>query len=237
MRVLVTRPKAQAALTVARLAEAGHSVLVASVTEVDALSVIWPEGAFDAVVATSPNALRFVPPGRLVGLVTKPLYAVGQSTAQAARDLGFTEVFASSGTATALAEGLTGPAAPHGRLLYLAGTPRKPVLEERLRAAGRAFETVVLYRAVIAPGLPAAARQALTGGEIDAVLHHSREAASRFAKLVIADGVQGSVGGILHACLSRDVAEGLAALGPLPDVRVASYPTDAALLTLLDDRR
>ena len=237
MRVLVTRPRAQAALTAARLAEAGHSVLVASVTEVEALPAIWPVGIFDAVVATSPNALRCVPPERRAGLLHLPLHAVGQATAQAARDLGFATVSASSGTATALAEDLTCCEAPHVRLLYLAGTPRKPVLEERLHSAGRTMVTVVLYRAVIAPELPAAALQALTCGKIDAVLHHSREAAARFAHLVIEAGAGGAAGTVLHACLSHDVAEGLAALGPLPHVRVAPHPTDAALLTLLDERR
>ena len=236
MRVLVTRPVAQAAMTARRLVQNGHEPLIASVTIVEAVAGLWPEGVIDAVLATSPNALRLAPAERVAVLAACPIHVVGLATGEAARKAGFRDVRPSSGHASALADDVLAATAPGHRLLYLAGVPRKPVLEDVLAREGREVVPVVLYHAVSAPDLGAATRQALAAGAVDAVLHHSREAAARFVALAVAAGLQGPVRILRHLCLSGDVAEGLAGLEPL-HIEVAMTPDDAALLALLDQHR
>lgn len=236
MRVLVTRPTAQAALTADRLRRAGHEPVIASVTTVEAVELSWPDAPWDAVLATSPNALRLLPGNRAIKLTTLPIHVVGQATGEAARNAGFRDIRISAGHATALAADVLAHVAPGARLLYLAGMPRKPVLEETLQQAGRLLDVVVLYCAVSAPSLPAEVAAALRAGGVDAVLHHSREAAMRFADLVIDAGLQEAARHMLHLCLSADVGAGLARLD-VRLVRIAPEPTEAALLTLLDERR
>ena len=53
MRVLVTRPRAQAEATAARLAALGHVALVAPLLEIVRTAERPPRGPFDAVIAGS----------------------------------------------------------------------------------------------------------------------------------------------------------------------------------------
>jgi uroporphyrinogen-III synthase len=81
--------------------------------------------------------------------------------------------------------------------------------------------------------LPEPAREALAGGDLDAVLHYSRRSAETALTLVTAAGLHADFAVLRHLCLSDDVAEGLSALSGAT-VKVADRPDEDALLALLD---
>jgi uroporphyrinogen-III synthase len=117
-------------------------------------------------------------------------------------------------------------------LLYLAGEDRAADLSTGLAADGMTVETAVVYRAAKAANFPAAATAALTGGGLDGVLHYSRRSAQAYLDCAIAGGLHTRALSLVHFCLSRAVAEPLAAAG-VADIRVAARPDEGALLDLL----
>src|SRR5450756_2376011 len=231
MRMVVTRPQADSERTAAALRARGHAVLVAPLLRVEPVAADL-SGIWGAVIITSANA-----PGAIVGisaraaLVKLPLIAVGQRSADAARQAGFTDVTSAGGDVRDLvqliAERHTDAAAP---LLYLAGEDRAADLVAELVVHGVAAEMAVVYRAVTAP-FPPALTAALKAGEVDAVLHFSRRSAENYIAGLKQAGIIEQALGVRHFCLARPIAEPLSGAG---SIAVAKRPDEAALIGLLE---
>ncbi|EMD83981.1 uroporphyrinogen-III synthase [Pacificimonas flava] len=180
MRILVTRPAAQAAATAARLRAAGHEAMIAPLVEVRPVRWTLPQGAFDALVATSANAFLA---GMPVPLPDLPLYAVGKATATAARAAGFTDVRTGPG----------GGAAPLYRQMEAEGVRSALHLAgERVKDAAvpdaLTLCRVTVYAAASRP-LTAEARACLAAGGTDWTLLYSAAAAQQFAAECVRAGL------------------------------------------------
>ncbi|MEX0852723.1 MAG: uroporphyrinogen-III synthase, partial [Bauldia sp.] len=93
MRLLVTRPEPDAGETAGRLGGLGHAVVIQPMTRIvfSPEPVDWPEPA--ALVLTSRNAVRGLERWpRAKAWRNLPVFAVGASTAELARRVGFTDV-------------------------------------------------------------------------------------------------------------------------------------------------
>lgn len=233
MRVLVTRPEPDAARTAARLAELGHQVLLSPLLTIEPVAIDRvPAGPFDALAATSANAPRVA--GALVELDAlrgTTLYAVGERTAEAARQAGFATVVVADGDVEALARLLQRSLASGSRVLHLAGEDRAHELGALPAAAGIHVEVLTIYRARAASGLSAQAAAALSSGDLDAVLHYSPRSAATFASLVERQGLVNAAQRPRHYCLSDAVAAPLAAIGVAASV--AQKPNEAELFAML----
>jgi uroporphyrinogen-III synthase len=159
-----------------------------------------------------------------------PAFAVGQRSADAARQAGFKDVTTANGDVRDLMQTLiarrTDTAAP---LLYLAGEDRAADLVGELAAHGIAAEMRVVYRAVTTP-FPPALIATLRAGQVDAVLHFSRRSADNYLAGAKAAGIAGPALAVRHLCLSAQIAE--ASTGAR-HVAVAKRPDEAALIELL----
>ncbi|MBJ6135097.1 uroporphyrinogen-III synthase [Ochrobactrum sp. Q0168] len=133
-RVLVTRPEPAALLTAAKLTEAGFEPVLLPPSRTVPLGFSIPDIRFDALTVTSANAFRHA--GHALPQRDMPLFAVGEGTAHAAREAGFTEVIDGGGDAVRLAETMRKTLPQGARVLYLAGRVRQPIFEERVSAAG-----------------------------------------------------------------------------------------------------
>ena len=227
--LLVTRPIDRAQGTARRLRRAGFSAIVAPALVVEPLDRPPPDGwrHCPAVIATSPRAFLGPVPAALRG---RPLFAVGERTAAAARRAGYATVATGPADGRALADHLLA-AAPAGPLLYLAGHDRSPALERRLAEAGRAVLVWERYRTTPQPAMPAHARAALAAGRIDGVLFYSARTAAAFRAWLD--------GGLARA-LARVRAWGLSdrTLAPVRDLPwaarlAAPRPRENALLRAL----
>jgi uroporphyrinogen-III synthase len=233
MRLLVTRPEPQGERTAAALRARGHEVMLAPlmhiepVTDVNLGRVVWT-----AVLITSANAVRFLNshPSR-TQILALPLLAVGERSAQAAREAGFANVMSADGDVNDLVQRAARAVAKPGPLLYLAGEDRAGDLAGALGAVGYRVNTAVVYRARIDVRLPEVVARALGAGEIDGVLHYSKRSAETF--LAAAAGNQIAINSLKcnHFCLSDQVAEPLRAKGAR--VVVAGRPEEAAVLDLV----
>lgn len=219
--LIVIRPQPGCDVTVAAARALGldaHGFPLFAVRPLD-----WAPPApdcFDALLIGSANALRHGGPA-LAAWRGKPAYAVGRTTADAARAAGLEVIATGHGGLQAMLVAL-GPG--HRRLLRLAGRERV----ELTAPAGVTIEERVLYASEPQP-LPPALSALLAEGAV--VLLHSGEAARHFAALCAAHGLERAR--IALAAIGPRVAaaagQGWAAL------RAAARPDDDALLALANE--
>jgi uroporphyrinogen-III synthase len=208
-RVLVLRPEPGASATVANARRLGLDAFAVPLFEIEPLQWEAPDAArFDGLLLTSANAVRHGGDAlrEMRGL---PVYAVGEATAESARQAGF-DIAA---TGDAGIERLLGSIDSGLRLLHPCGEHRREAAAVRQR-----ISHVPVYRArtIAAPDLGAAP------GCV--ALVHSPRAANRFAELV-KDRVS-----IAVAAISRAAAD--AAGRGWSSVEAAEQPSDHALLAL-----
>ncbi len=207
-RALVLRPEPGNARTVARLRAAGVEAVALPLFEVRPLAwEVSAADAFDALLLTSANAVRFAGAG-LDRLSHLPVVAVGEATAVVAREAGMRVAVTGQGDAAAA----VAAARDFPRLLHLAG---------REYVAIPGITRVIVYASEPVTLASGALVQAV--GKV--VLLHSARAAARFAALA-ADLPRGS---ITLAAISAKVAA--AAGGGWERIVVADAPNDAALVT------
>lgn len=236
MRLLLTRPEADARRTAGLLRARGHSVVIAPLLRIETIAEA-EIGAGAAIVVTSANAAQAVAAHRQkTALCHLPVFAVGARTAHAMREAGFAAVTSADGGVGELSR-LVAARMPKGAsLLYLAGADRAGDLAGDLRGQGFAVETIVIYRAVAPTRLPDAAAGALAGG-LHGVLHFSRRSAESYVDAARAAGQLAVALKPAHFCLSAPIAQPLQRAGAT-EIHIARKPTEAALVELIgSDRR
>jgi uroporphyrinogen-III synthase len=239
VRVLVTRPEPDARRTTAVLKARGHEVVNAPLLRIEPVEAALGDGPFSAVLVTSANAAVGISGHpRLAELRGLRVFAVGDRSAMAMRELGFGTVKSASGGVEDLvrlvAQQLAVPAQhkpTDAPLLYLAGTERSGDSAGALAGLGLAVRVVAVYRAIAATTLPDAVLNALSG--LEGVLHFSRRSAQAYVTAAQKSGVpQLTLKRPIHFCLSAQVAEPLAAAGAA-EIRIAKRPTEADLIDLI----
>lgn len=206
MKLLILRPEPGASESAARAREMGLEPVVAplfTIEGVDAGPI--DAGDYDAVLLTSANGARHAPAG-LTGLAC---FAVGEGTAAAAAQAGFSDVRVGPGDGAAAAAMIA--AAGMKRAVHLCGREHL-ALEE----AGVSIERRVVYAAEPLAGEP------FYGPAV--ALIHSARAADRFARLARDKST------IALAAISA--AAGEAAGDGWAAKAVAAAPRDQALLEL-----
>lgn len=200
-RLLILRPEPGASASVARARAMGIEALACPLFEVVPVPWTVVPDDYDGIVATSANAFRHGGVG-LDALRALPVHAVGEATAKAAREAGFS--FASVGDGGAAAMAL-----PPGRWLHLAG-------RDHVRVPGTTAVVVYESRALDPAPLPDVA------GMVIAV--HSARAGARLAELA-SDRASASIVAI-SAAAAEACGPGWA------EVAVADVPREAAVLAL-----
>ena len=234
MNVLVLRPERAAVRTAEGLRRLGHTPIVAPVLTIEDIPSEIPAQDYQAVLATSANGLRKLARRPEIGRLSRlPLIAVGDRTAEAGREAGFTTIHVAEGDGRGLVTMACGLFATPARFLHAAGADRAFDVAGALARYGHDVTVIELYRATAAAALPAAAAAALGAGEIDAVLHHSRRIAETFLSLSDAAGLGQRVRALGHVALSERVAGALRA-GACERVAVALRPDEAALFSALE---
>jgi len=211
MAVLVTRPHPDSATTADALRARGYEVLQAPMLRFEPVACSGLDAEFGAVLATSANALRAVEGQLGEGLLKRPVFAVGETTAAAASKAGFGKVTAADGDAAALRDlVLAGVKKRQFRkgdaLLYLAGSDLSRDLASEFAADGLNVVTVTTYRMAALASLPREVCEAFAANTIQAVLHYSQRSARAFLDASRAEGVEISALAVPHCCLSQNIA-------------------------------
>ena len=230
-RILVTRPEPGASATAERLKAMGFSPVVLPLTRIVPAPPSDP-GPCDAVAATSANALRHAPKALLAALEEKPLFAVGEATAEAARQAGFRAAHAAAGTAADLAALIASALPPGARILHLAGRDRTAGFGEELRRLGFGIEVAETYRAEEVSYSTDFLSRALETGPLWGALVFSTRGGALLAKIEMREEAKEALEGARFFCISAKAAAPYAGRR----IAVAAAPTEEAVLALLSSQ-
>lgn len=227
MRIVVTRPEPAGERTAAALRARGHDVLVAPLMRIEPVAADLT-GRWQGVIVTSANAPSAAA-AKNPSLLGLPTLAVGERSARAARDAGFTNVMSADGDARKLMK-LIASSGTRGPLLYLAGEDRATDLGGELATHGIEVATRVVYRAVTA-AFPPELIAAVESGDIEAAMHFSARSAANYVSGAKAAGLLPQALDLRQLCLSAQVAAPLAAAGA-KSIAISPRPDEAALIEL-----
>jgi uroporphyrinogen-III synthase len=223
MRLIVTRPEEDAGGVAQALRQRGHEVLLAPLIKIiPRPDVAVPDLPFQAVCLTSANAARHLPQS-----VSRKASAFtpGAQSAAAAMRAGFGHVEAKGGNMQGLAAHVVACLDPDkGPILYIAGSETSGDLAGLLREAGFQVVKVVAYDAV-PQKLPFTVAELASAQGV--LLYSARTAkiwAQEMARLEFFPRAT-------HFCLSAQISRSLPEKWRL---RVATEPSEAALLALID---
>jgi uroporphyrinogen III methyltransferase/synthase len=244
-RIVVTRPRGQAAALADRLEERGAEVVVFPTIALEppedeaALDrAVAAAGGYDWIVFTSANGVRvffarFAAQSRDVrALASAQLAAIGPETAaELERRLLRPAVVPPDHRAEGLLAALTDDQVRGRRILLPRAAGARPILPEELRRRGARVDEVIAYRAVPPRDADVAGlRAALAAGAIDAVAFTSSSTVTNFVDLLGAATLRALVrdGRPAIACIGPVTADTARALG-LPVEIVPERYTAAAL--------
>lgn len=230
VKVINTRPAPDADAFTAAIRAAGAEAVLSPVMAIRFRDEAAPVEEGEALAFTSANGIRAF--ARASPQRRQKIFAVGDATAEEARRLGFSAIETADGDVNSLAALI---AATKGslKILHLAGSDRAGDLVAALASRGVPARRLVLYDAVPAADLSAAARAALAA--------EPRECAvglfsPRSAALFYAQSVRGGVEDRLSEATLLALSEAVAAAA-LPDrwrtVKIAGERTLDAMAALI----
>jgi len=243
-RILVTRPRHQAPEFARALEALGAEVeavavmnlaRVAPPAAVAAAVQRCARGDFDQVVFTSVNAVSLVmeaarQTGVALGSAPVRTVAIGPATARALVAAGWrADRVPALYVAEAVADQMVGEGVGGQRIWLPRAAEARPVLLERLRAAGATVEVLALYRTATALGERERLQRLLGGAALDAITFTSSSTVRHF------HAVRGPVpwpAGAAVACIGPVTAQTAAEHGYAPDI-IAEEHTGAGLARAL----
>lgn len=236
MRLLVTRPEPDATREADALNALGHETVRSPLLEIEFLPDVplQLDGA-QALVITSRNALRALAthPERDRALEL-PLFAVGEATAWAAREVGFSEVTIGPGTGAGLQPIICSEVHPdNGPLVHVGAEKVAFDLKGALEEDGFELRRAILYRSHPVDSLSEDIVSDLKSGAFDGVLLLSPRTARTFARLATRYGLVTEAKGLVCYCLSKAIAETVAPLGFA--VRMPQFAREEDLFAFLDE--
>ena len=233
--IVVTRPQPGADKTARHLAARGFAPVVCPLTQIVPIDLPvggWPQTAFDGMAMTSANAARHAPEALVGSMRDKPLFAVGEATAMAARERGFMEVHSADGDVDDLAALIGDRCAAGARLLYLCGRTRTGDLEGKLGGSGMIVTVHEVYETKIVSQITDSICDILAPVSPSAMVFHSAESARALSELASSQDIHVSENTIFFA-ISERVADTLMQHFANRIV-VAANPTEAELLAVIE---
>ena len=218
LRVAITRAQPEADRTAERVRARGAEAIVAPLLTIVPCGYDTSTSGAQAIIFTSTNGVRAFPDAR--GARERLVLAVGDATANAAREAGFINVRSADGDANALVDLAKRELDPaNGKLVHISGDHVGGDVSGKLRAAGFSVDWRLAYASIAAMILPGALL-----GPLDVVLFHSTRAAETFSALGAPNADKLTAG-----CLSESVAQA-AAKSSWKRIITAPHPREDDLL-------
>ena len=234
MRLLVTRPEPDASAFAEELCGLGHEPILQPLLEFQVLDFdLEPLRAGEVLIITSGNSLRALQErGVSKDILGKPLYCVGEQTAERALQAGFETVLEVAGTGEELAGKIIASARRDALLAHIMGEHMAFDIVGALAREGFSVQSVTVYSMDACARFRPPVDAMLTAGEVDGVILMSPRTAEIYVSLCHRHGILDCAKTPIYFCISQNVAAKLASLKP-NHVRVSAKPSRKALLELL----
>lgn len=232
--VIVTRPEPGLSETMAAVADAGWLPLASPALVVQRHTLRLPQKLPAAILLTSGQAVSaVVVAAQQAKALDMPVYAVGDRTAQRARDAGFTCVKSADGDARALVSLLQTHQQPEqGSLLLCSGARQGVELAAWCRQAGFKVTRRVVYAAKPIQKITEQTRTAIQAAKVAVVLFFSAESAASWLA-ALPEAEQKRLAAQARAVvISGRVADVLRNAG-WHDVQIAAHVSAAAIMEAL----
>jgi uroporphyrinogen-III synthase len=232
--VLNTRPLEDAVELNERLLQLGLTVVSEPLLQISFFEKSTPDlEKFEALIFTSRNGLRAF--GRVSAQRNIPIFAVGDSTARLAREVGFQQVLSADGDVESLAALIVGAMEPlSGPLLHVAGSVTAGDLCGKLQRLGYAIVRDVMYESRMSEELSTRTIQMIRNGAVDYVALFSPRTARTFARLAEHSGIFEHCRDMSVICLSPVVAAAINGM-PWRQILIAREPKFEALIELFGE--
>jgi len=230
MRVLVTRPEPDASEFAALCRENGLDPVLCPLMEVVFHDEKVDLAGIGALAFTSANGVRAFAQNSSERKL--PVFAVGEATAEIAKENGFGEVYVAGGDVEALAALIADHhAGVSGEVLHVAGAARAGDLVAALKAQDISARRIVLYEAREAARSP---QMSEGRTQADWVALFSPRTATLFAKLVKVEGIENQISEMRAVCLSEAVADAAKTLD-WRSIHTAKRRNSAAMIALMKE--
>ena len=229
--ILITRPQPEASKLAELLVARGFKYLIDSMLNIVHLNCAPINlQAVQALVFTSTNGVLAYSQTNSNSDVLA--VTVGEATAQAALEAGFSKVLLADGNVNSLLDKIVAELSPDGgKILHCSGETVRGDLIAALGSKGYQAERQVLYRAEAAGSLLPETTRALANEKINTVLFFSPRSGVIFARLLAELHLTKNCSKISALCLSDAVADTISKL-PWRNVKIAERPTTSALVYL-----
>ena len=215
-----------------KLSVLGLDVIIDPLMAVNSISLIdCVLEKYQALVFTSVNGLRSF--YEQFGVIDKPLFVVGNKTANIAKTLGFTDIQSADGDVKKLAELLKSTLSNRdGPFLYLSAKHVSYDLVELLMDSALHVDRYIIYDIISAKTLNQGSISALENQTIDYIPFYSKRSALIFIEMIENNNLQHCLSSITALCLSTRVA---GALNPTVwnDIMTAENPRERDLFNLI----
>ncbi len=235
--VLITRPKEDAEVLSHLLNEINIPHMIASMVEVKQEAVAAPvraalkQASLQGIILTSRHGAACLPTIDISKEL--PVYTVGDATARAAHDVGFSNVLSPGNTAEALFEYI----ASHnktsgGAFFYPHGYDIAFDMEKALSEKSFSVVAASTYNAEKIEALSPHLIHSLTSGDISHVTFFSKRTAQSYQDRILKYGLAEPHQNMTALCI-RDSVEGAISGLPWKELRSANVPSFEAMLELI----
>lgn len=233
--ILITRPKREAHITASLLADRGLKSIIDPLLEIHAKDQKNSIKSPQLVIFTSINGVTFCP--QEIVIAQPDVYAVGDSTAQAAKEKGFKSVVSAKGDVEDLYQLILEKRHPHeGSIVHLSGEITIGNLVNRLKQQGYQAEQVKIYASREASSLSQQTIHALEQEIITSALFFSPRTASIFKGIITTNQMTHFLKNLSAFCISSSTADALKDHS-WKSIKIAAHPHQNALLKLLETNK
>jgi uroporphyrinogen-III synthase len=232
-RVLLTRPLIDAYPLAKMLERKGIQSYLYPLFQPRFLPLL-PIEDVQALIITSKNALRAIENHNT--FKEFPLYAIGDETAQLAKNMGFLHVFNASGTSEDLIELILNRARPNeGIFWHFSGKIIHENIVEILQAQGFKAERRIVYYMEEVDTLPLSLQTYLKNQDISHVIFFSPHTVTLFVKVLKKYTLEKSTCHMRALCLSKNVALKASTL-QWKEKWISLKPTAQSLMEYFDEK-
>ncbi len=232
-KVLITRPLIQSRLYAGELNSLGYETLVEPLLIFEALDFDVPDLLqYQAFLFTSAHGVRvFAAGAEVAGLKA---VCVGMATAEAARNVGFAEVYDGGGYTDKLVEYVAKNCDTGKKLLHVRGEHVARPLHVLLSAHGFEVDILMVYKTIKVKKFSDEFLDVLQEGSLDMITFFSRRTTEAFVDLVRESKVESALEGIKALLISSSVLECMKDLN-WAGAFVAATPDKAGMTQLIKE--
>ncbi|CAN2109480.1 uroporphyrinogen-III synthase [Wolbachia pipientis] len=229
--ILLTRPLLDSFNTRNILRKYGYKVYIEPVFTIKYLNPDISAHEFDVVISTSKNSVKAF--SQICKVDDFPIITVSNSTMQAAKNLGFSDIISADSNVDGLISFIKAHYSSAIKFLYIRGQEVSCDLKKRLSEEDFNVREVVLYKTIIKRSLTNRCKNLLLDGKIGSVAFFSSQTARVFCSLVLKSGLSHVMNNTVAYTMSKNIADSLKLI-KWKKIITSRLPTGESLIDIIN---